>query len=388
MASAEARLASAEANLSRARQDVERYRPLLAEEAIARQVYDNAVADASARREAEVSASRAALDETRLGLEYAEVRAPLTGRIGAAQVFPGSLVTAGADRARPRSPPTTRPGSTSRSARRSCSTFERRTGGMETGRPTIRCAVVTADPERRLASIRCPVASTSATARSTRRPARYTLRAEFPNPDHRLTPGMFVARAREPPDELRECAGRARPRRAGASSASYFLTVVGDGDKAELRPVDAGPALREPPGDQLGPRRRRPRRRRGTAEGSAGHAAQGDAGDARGLRPPGGRSRPGRRRGRGEPGGASTWPASSSTGRSSRSVALAVHAADRHGLSLMRVLPVGAVSRTSRLPTVHRAGGLPRRQCRRSLEQSVAAPIEHADQRRRRTCCT
>ena len=94
VASAQARLASAEANLSRARQDVERYRPLLAEEAIARQVYDNAVAT-QRQAEAEVSASRAALDETKLGLDYAEVRAPLTGRIGAAQAFPGSLVTAG-----------------------------------------------------------------------------------------------------------------------------------------------------------------------------------------------------------------------------------------------------------------------------------------------------
>ncbi len=75
-------------------QDVARYKPLLADEAIARQVYDNAVAAAS-QAQAQVDASRAALQESQLGLDYAEVRAPMHGRIGAAQVFPGGLVTAG-----------------------------------------------------------------------------------------------------------------------------------------------------------------------------------------------------------------------------------------------------------------------------------------------------
>lgn len=94
VATAEANLASAEANLARARQDVERYGPLLAENAISRQVYDNAVAAAKVA-EAQVRASRAAITEAKLGVEYAEVRAPMTGRIGASQVFEGALITAG-----------------------------------------------------------------------------------------------------------------------------------------------------------------------------------------------------------------------------------------------------------------------------------------------------
>ena len=94
VATADANLASAEANLARARQDVERYEPLLAENAISQQVYDNAVA-AAKEAEAQVRASRAAITEARLGVEYAEVRAPMTGRIGASQVFEGALITAG-----------------------------------------------------------------------------------------------------------------------------------------------------------------------------------------------------------------------------------------------------------------------------------------------------
>ena len=94
VATADANLASAEANLARARQDVERYEPLLAENAISQQVYDNAVA-AAKEAEAQVGASRAAITEARLGVEYAEVRAPMTGKMGASQVFEGALITAG-----------------------------------------------------------------------------------------------------------------------------------------------------------------------------------------------------------------------------------------------------------------------------------------------------
>ena len=94
VATAEAQLASAEANRARARQDVERYEPLLAENAISQQVYDNAVA-AAKEAAAQVTASRAAITEAKLGVEYAQIRAPMTGRIGASQVFEGALITAG-----------------------------------------------------------------------------------------------------------------------------------------------------------------------------------------------------------------------------------------------------------------------------------------------------
>ena len=67
---------------------------MLAENAISQQVYDNAVA-AAKEAAAQVAASRAAITEAKLGVEYAEIRAPMTGRIGASQVFEGALITAG-----------------------------------------------------------------------------------------------------------------------------------------------------------------------------------------------------------------------------------------------------------------------------------------------------
>ncbi len=121
VATAEANLASAEANLARARQDVQRYEPLLAENAISQQVYDNAVA-AAKEAAAQVAASRAAITEAELGVEYAEVRAPMTGRIGASEVFEGALITAG--QTRPRDDLGRRPcvGELQPERKRSCST--------------------------------------------------------------------------------------------------------------------------------------------------------------------------------------------------------------------------------------------------------------------------
>jgi len=93
-AAARADLAAARAQLARAEADVARYQPLLADEAIARQVYDNAVAAAAAARAA-VDARTAALRQAELALDYAEVTAPLSGRMGAALVSEGALIAAG-----------------------------------------------------------------------------------------------------------------------------------------------------------------------------------------------------------------------------------------------------------------------------------------------------
>jgi membrane fusion protein, multidrug efflux system len=235
VANAEAQLASAEANLARSRQDVERYRPLLVDEAIARQVYDNAVAAAS-QAEAQVRASRAALDETRLGVEYAQIRAPLRGRIGAVQVFPGDLVSAGE----------TLLGTISSDdpawvyfqiSETEMLDFSNRHGGG---------SVAADDPVRVVKLILSdgsdyPLTGLINFGDRAVDPTTGTLRirAEFPNPEHKLIPGMFA--------RVRATTGRSInalvvPDRAVQEQlGKYFLTVVGAEDKAELRPVTLGP---------------------------------------------------------------------------------------------------------------------------------------------------
>ena len=94
LANARAGLAQAQASLSRVRQDIERYKPLLPDNAIPRQVYDQALAQA-AQEEAVVAGRQAAVDKARLDLDYTRVTSPLTGRVGLQKVEVGTLVSAG-----------------------------------------------------------------------------------------------------------------------------------------------------------------------------------------------------------------------------------------------------------------------------------------------------
>jgi membrane fusion protein (multidrug efflux system) len=235
VSNSQAQVASAEANLARARQDVERYRPLLADEAISRQVYDNAVA-AARQAEAQVTASRAALDQTQLGVEYADIRAPLRGRIGAVQVFPGDLVTAGQ----------TQLGTISSDdpawvyfqiSEAELLSFTQSRGNVDPA-PDDPMRIVklilsngTTYPQTGLI-----VFGDRALDPTT---GTYRLRAEFPNPEHILIPGMF-ARVRATTGQA--VSAMVVPDRAVQEQlGKYFLMVVGPDDKAELLPVTLGP---------------------------------------------------------------------------------------------------------------------------------------------------
>jgi len=93
-AQTEASLQRAQATATNARAVVERYRPLVAENAISRQEYDAAQA-AAREAEANVAQIRAQLEAASLQLGYTTVRAPISGRAGRAQVTQGALVSQG-----------------------------------------------------------------------------------------------------------------------------------------------------------------------------------------------------------------------------------------------------------------------------------------------------
>ncbi|WP_439568961.1 efflux RND transporter periplasmic adaptor subunit [Sphingopyxis sp.] len=92
---ARAQLARAQATAANARQVVNRYQPLLADQAIGKQEYDAAIAQ-QRTAEADVAAARANLESARLNLGYATVTAPISGRARRAEVTEGALVSAGA----------------------------------------------------------------------------------------------------------------------------------------------------------------------------------------------------------------------------------------------------------------------------------------------------
>jgi membrane fusion protein (multidrug efflux system) len=116
LAQAEADLAQANANLLKSKQDVDRLRPLVKEDAASQQDLDNATASLQANQansdakranveqtrlntraqidvaQATVESRKAALKTAELNLDYATVRAPIAGRIGDTTVQVGGLV--------------------------------------------------------------------------------------------------------------------------------------------------------------------------------------------------------------------------------------------------------------------------------------------------------
>jgi len=94
LAQAKGALAESEAQLARAKQDVVRYEPLVAKNAISRQEYETAVVVQRAA-EAAVEASKAQAQSAQINLGYTKVVAPENGLAGKTEVYPGTLVGRG-----------------------------------------------------------------------------------------------------------------------------------------------------------------------------------------------------------------------------------------------------------------------------------------------------
>jgi membrane fusion protein (multidrug efflux system) len=94
LAQSKGQLAEAEAQLARAKQDVVRYEPLVAKNAISRQDYETAVVVQRAA-EAAVEAAKASMERAQIDLGYTRVTAPEAGLVGKTEVYPGTLVGRG-----------------------------------------------------------------------------------------------------------------------------------------------------------------------------------------------------------------------------------------------------------------------------------------------------
>jgi membrane fusion protein (multidrug efflux system) len=92
-AQAEANLQSARAQAEAARTLAARDRPLVEQQAIAKQDYTNAVAQAR-QADASVAQNAAALRTAQINQRYTRVPAPISGRVGLSNVTEGALVTA------------------------------------------------------------------------------------------------------------------------------------------------------------------------------------------------------------------------------------------------------------------------------------------------------
>lgn len=232
--SARASLARAEANLAQAQATVERYRPLVAANAVSRQDFVNAEATQKAAA-ADVAAGRAAVRTARINLDYAGVTAPIAGRIGRAMVTEGALVSASAGTLLATIQQTdrvyvnfTQSGNEVLRLRKAVAANQVRSVGAEGALPVT----VLLDDGSTLPGEGKLLFSDSTVDPTT---GQITLRAEMPNPGGLLLPGQYV-RVRIAQAELPNA--MLVPQQAVTRAATGdTLLVVGPDNKPQQRTV-------------------------------------------------------------------------------------------------------------------------------------------------------
>lgn len=235
-AQTQASLARARATAANARAVVDRYRPLVAENAISKQEYDAALA-ASREADANVAQIRAQVEASSLQLGYTTVRAPIAGRAGRAQITEGALVNQGEgtlmtriEQISPVYVSFAQSASQVLALRRAVAAGE--IALDENDRIEVRLTF--SDGTEYLIPGHIDFLAFSVDEQT----GTVELRAEFPNPSGLLLPGEFV-RAKIFAGQINE--GIAVPQRAvtlGESGGTVFV-IDGEGNAA-LRPVKLG----------------------------------------------------------------------------------------------------------------------------------------------------
>jgi membrane fusion protein (multidrug efflux system) len=236
LANVQAARSRAEANLAQASLKVKRYAPLVQTNAISRQEYDDALA-AQKQAQADLEAARASQQTASLNLGYATVVAPISGRIGRAQVTEGALVGQGEatplatiQQLDPIYVNLTQSSSELLKLRQAMSAGKLKT----VGRDQASVSLVTEDgtPYPQTGKL---LFSDLAVDQSS---GAITLRAEFPNPDRFLLPGMYVrARLEQAVNESAITVPQQAVQRD--NNGASVMTVGADG-KVAPRPIKTG----------------------------------------------------------------------------------------------------------------------------------------------------
>lgn len=187
--SAVASLQKAEAAVPSAEAKVERYAGLIKQNAVSKQDNDDAVASL-AQAKAEVAAARASVDTARINLDYTRITAPIGGRIDKSALTPGALVTASQDTAL----------TTIRTLDPINVDVTQSSTNLLNLRQAIRDGRIKISGDRvqvrlkldngQLYPLPGTLEFTSAYVDTTT--GTYGVRAQFPNPDRLLLPGMYV----------------------------------------------------------------------------------------------------------------------------------------------------------------------------------------------------
>jgi membrane fusion protein (multidrug efflux system) len=237
--SAQASLARAQANLSQTTAQAERYKPLMEANAISKQDYVNAVA-AQKAAQADVAAGQAAVQTAQINLGYANVTSPISGRIGRALVTEGALVGQGeatqlatVQQINPMYVNFTQSTTEVLKLRRALAAGQlKRAAGTESASVRV---VLDDGTEYPLAG-KLLFSDLSVDPTS----GQITLRAEVPNNDGLLLPGMYV---RVRLEQAQVDNGITLPQQAvNRSNQGDTVMVVGADGKVAPRPVKVGSA--------------------------------------------------------------------------------------------------------------------------------------------------
>ncbi|KAA6104205.1 MULTISPECIES: efflux RND transporter periplasmic adaptor subunit [Pantoea] len=237
--SAKGDLAQAQANARVAQLTVNRYKPLLGTKYISQQDYDNAAATA-AQTAAAVQAAQANVETARINLAYTKVTSPISGRIGKSSVTEGALVSNGQ---------TTALATVQQldpmyvDVTQSSDDFLRLRGELESGqlkqndgKANVTLLMQNGSAYSQPGTLEFSDVTVDETTGS------ITLRAIFPNPDHRLLPGMFVrARLDEGTNPTALLVPQTGVTRTPTGEATAM--VVGADNKVEVRKITANQAF-------------------------------------------------------------------------------------------------------------------------------------------------
>jgi membrane fusion protein (multidrug efflux system) len=236
-------LARAQAALGNARTSVERYKPLVAKQAVSQQDLDNALSMERAGVGA-VQSARAELDQAQLNLSYTRITSPVDGVAGTAAVRVGNLVgqdgptllttVSQLDPMRVNFPISETDYLRFASRIRELSSQDPLDGGPE--RATLDLVLVDGSKyplKGWVASVNRQVQSSTGTIQ---------VEALFPNPDRTLRPGQY-ARVRAPdPSNASGKDVEVVPQTAVRElQGTYTVGVVGPDDVVQIRTVEVGP---------------------------------------------------------------------------------------------------------------------------------------------------
>ena len=235
--SATASVAKAEANLMQASALAKRYEPLAAAKAVSQQELVAAQA-AQKQAEADVAVTKAAAQTARINLNYAAVTAPIAGSIGRALVTEGALVGQGE----------ATPLAVVQQIDPMYVNFTQSAGDVMKLRQALEAGKLKRASGSQAASVRLVLEDGSEYARAGRllfsdltvdaTSGQITLRAEVPNPEGTLLPGLYV---RVRVEQAQASNAIVLPQQAVTRSAQGdTVMVVGADGKVKPRPVKVG----------------------------------------------------------------------------------------------------------------------------------------------------